>query len=316
MDTFCSSLLNLWLQFLFFFLLREKGVECAKFTFINHCSSTVWPGVLSNAGSSQIPTTGFELSPGASQSFQAPSGWSGRFWARTGCVTEADNRLSCASGDCGSGQVECKGSGATPPATLAEFTLASPSSPSSQDFYDVSLVDGYNLPLIVQASGGAGDCPTTGCLVDLKARCPAELRAGDGCKSACEAFGKPEFCCSGAYANPTTCKPSTYSQLFKSACPKSYSYAFDDPTSTFTCSGGADYSITFCPTPSPSQSHQKSFDSDPPPIPKPATDAVSLADNYWLANLASDAISTKEGVPFLHQLSLMLASTSSLVLLL
>ncbi|KAH0973543.1 hypothetical protein GBA52_025699 [Prunus armeniaca] len=36
-----------------------------------------------------------------------------------------------------------------------------------------------------------------------------------------------------------------YSQLFKSACPKSYSYAYDDASSTFTCTG-ADYTITFC----------------------------------------------------------------------
>ncbi|KAL0360532.1 UNVERIFIED_CONTAM: Thaumatin-like protein 1 [Sesamum radiatum] len=35
--------------------------------------------------------------------------------------------------------------------------------------------------------------------------------------------------------------------MFKNACPRSYSYAFDDATSTFTCSG-ADYTITFCPS--------------------------------------------------------------------
>ncbi|MCI07889.1 thaumatin-like protein 1-like, partial [Trifolium medium] len=34
-------------------------------------------------------------------------------------------------------------------------------------------------------------------------------------------------------------------------CPKAYSYAYDDASSTFTCSG-ADYSITFCPTSSSS----------------------------------------------------------------
>ncbi|KAM0967641.1 hypothetical protein FF1_016149 [Malus domestica] len=35
--------------------------------------------------------------------------------------------------------------------------------------------------------------------------------------------------------------------MFKSACPRSYSYAYNDVTSTFTCSG-ADYIITFCPS--------------------------------------------------------------------
>uniref|UniRef100_M8BCU8 Thaumatin-like protein 1 n=1 Tax=Aegilops tauschii TaxID=37682 RepID=M8BCU8_AEGTA len=37
------------------------------------------------------------------------------------------------------------------------------------------------------------------------------------------------------------------------ACPRSYSYAFDDPTSTFTCAGGPDYTVTFCPGATPSQ---------------------------------------------------------------
>ncbi|RRT62041.1 hypothetical protein B296_00035072 [Ensete ventricosum] len=80
--------------------------------------------------------------------------------------------------------------------------------------------------------------------------CPKELRVDGGggvvaCKSACEAFGLDEYCCSGEYANPTSCKPSFYSTIFKAACPRAYSYAFDDGTSTFT--GKAyDYTIVFC----------------------------------------------------------------------
>ncbi|THU73455.1 hypothetical protein C4D60_Mb04t23030 [Musa balbisiana] len=227
------------------------GVEGSVFTFVNKCGETVWPGILSNAGSPQLESTGFELPVASSRSFQAPTGWSGRFWARTGCSASAvgGGAWSCATGDCGSGQVECNGAGAAPPATLAEFTLA-PSS-AGRDFYDVSLVDGYNLPMVVEASAGA--CAATGCVVDLNRMCPAELRAagGEACRSACEAFGTPEYCCSGAFASPATCQPSAYSQMFKEACPKSYSYAFDDPTSTFTCAGGADYTITFCPESAP-----------------------------------------------------------------
>lgn len=152
---------------------------------------------------------------------------------------------SCSTGDCGSGQVECNGSGASPPATLAEFTLGS----GSQDFYDVSLVDGYNVALVIEASGGSGMCATTGCVTDLNRYCPVELRVsnGDACKSACEAFGNPEYCCSGAYNTPATCKPSVYATMFKMVCPRSYSYAHDDPPSTFTCTG-ADYTVAFCPS--------------------------------------------------------------------
>uniref|UniRef100_A0A0E0ENQ3 Thaumatin-like protein n=1 Tax=Oryza meridionalis TaxID=40149 RepID=A0A0E0ENQ3_9ORYZ len=231
------------------FFQGSVGVGAITFTFTNRCTDTVWPGVLSGSGTPPLETTGFALSPGGSRSLYAPSGWSGRFWARSGCDFDDSGKGSCATGDCGSGQVECRGAGASPPATLAEFTL---NGADGKDFYDVSLVDGYNLPMLVQAS--APDCPDTGCLVDLNERCPSELRADDGraCRSACEAFGRPEYCCNGAYGNPDTCHPSQYSQLFKSACPKSYSYAYDDATSTFTCNH-TDYTITFCPRSTPSR---------------------------------------------------------------
>ncbi|KAJ8772811.1 hypothetical protein K2173_027988 [Erythroxylum novogranatense] len=235
-----------WLSLVLIFLTTSKGVSGATFTVTNKCGYTVWPGILSNAGSSPLESTGFELPSGGSRSFQAPPNWSGRFWGRTGCTFDpSTGQGSCSTGDCSTNQLECKGQNANPPATLAEFTVQS----GGQDFYDVSLVDGYNLPMIVEPNGGSGSCMMTGCAADLNQQCPAELKvgSGDACKSACEAFGNPEYCCSGAYASPDTCKPSTYSEMFKAACPKSYSYAYDDATSTFTCSG-ADYFITFCPS--------------------------------------------------------------------
>ncbi|KAK1372982.1 thaumatin-like protein 1 [Heracleum sosnowskyi] len=209
----------------------------------------VWPGILAGSGTPPLETTGFELPKQSSRSLQAPTGWSGRFWGRSGCKFNGTGPGSCSTADCGSGQVECNGAGAAPPATLAEFTLGS-GSQGSQDFYDVSLVDGYNLPMIVEASGGSsGMCAATGCVMDLNKYCPDELKVsnGDACKSACEAFGKPEYCCSGAHNTPDTCKPSVYAALFKMACPRAYSYAYDDQTSTFTCTG-ADYTITLCPS--------------------------------------------------------------------
>jgi hypothetical protein len=41
-------------------------------------------------------------------------------------------------------------SGEIPPVTLVEFTLASN---NRQDFFDVSLVDGFNLPISVMPQG-------------------------------------------------------------------------------------------------------------------------------------------------------------------
>ncbi|WJX51261.1 Thaumatin-like protein 1 [Trifolium repens] len=245
MDLLASTYITL-ITLLF---LTPKGVTGSTFTFVNKCDYTVWPGILANAGSPSLGSTGFELPQQTTRSFQAPAGWSGRFWARTGCNFDGSGTGSCLTGDCGSNMIECNGAGAAPPATLAEFTLGT----LGQDFYDVSLVDGYNLPMIVEGSGGSGMCESTGCTSDLNRQCPAELRASDGsaCKSACEAFGSPEYCCSGAYGSPDTCKPSIYSEMFKNACPRSYSYAYDDATSTFTCTA-ADYTVTFCPS-SPSK---------------------------------------------------------------
>ena len=135
----------------------------------------MWPGILSNAGSPRLEPTGFELQPGAAHAVPAPSGWSGRMWARTGCSQDgATGRLVCATGDCGSSAAECAGAGA---ASLTEFTI---DGSGGLDFYDVSLVDGYNLPVLVETSGGGGSsrpasCATAGCVADLNAMCPAAV---------------------------------------------------------------------------------------------------------------------------------------------
>ncbi|XP_042500670.1 thaumatin-like protein 1b [Macadamia integrifolia] len=219
------------------------------FMFKNNCGYTVWPGTLTGDNKPQLSSTGFELASGATNSIDAAAGWSGRFWGRTYCSSSTGS-TKCETADCGSGQVACNGAGAIPPATLAEFTIGSNS--ADQEFYDVSLVDGFNLPLSVTPQGGTGDCKTVGCSANVNSVCPSELSAkgSDGttiaCKSACTQFGNPEYCCTGAFNTSQTCKPTKYSQIFKGQCPQAYSYAYDDPTSTATCTG-ANYLITFCP---------------------------------------------------------------------
>ncbi|KAL6274089.1 hypothetical protein ACE6H2_024781 [Prunus campanulata] len=174
-----------------------SGGNSATFTITNKCSNTIWPGILSNAGTDQLPTTGFALNSGESNTFSVPTSWSGRLWGRTLCSQDpTSGKFTCLTGDCGSSVVECAGGGAAPPATLAEFTL---NGAGGLDFYDVSLVDGYNLPMTVVPEGGTGgNCTTTGCVVDLNAGCPSELKVmasdeGVACKSACEAFGDPHL---------------------------------------------------------------------------------------------------------------------------
>ncbi|CAH9147013.1 unnamed protein product [Cuscuta epithymum] len=225
------------------------AVQSTKFTVINNCPYTIWPATLTGGGKPQQTPTGFELAHGASTSFDITAPWTGRFWARTQCSADQSGKFSCVTADCGSGQLACNGAGAIPPATLAEFTLGGY---QGQDFYDVSLVDGFNLPISVVPDNNK--CLSTSCPVDVNARCPPELAwrnsngATVGCKSACLALNQPQYCCTGAFGTPQTCPPTQYSKIFKGMCPQAYSYAYDDKTSTFTCQDGqANYAITFCP---------------------------------------------------------------------
>ncbi|XP_061968453.1 pathogenesis-related thaumatin-like protein 3.5 [Populus nigra] len=235
--------LHVHLPLLLILLLISSGpkmMECARiFTIVNYCQETVWPGVTPG---DNFNGGGFELKSGQSIVFTAPVGWSGRIWGRTGCKFDKNGSGSCKTGPCGT-SLKCKASGETP-ASLAEFTL------TTLDFYDVSLVDGFNLPIAVTPVNGKGNCSVAGCDADLRDTCPSELAVKSNgkviaCRSACDVFNTDEYCCRGVYGNPVVCQPTYYSKKFKEACPTAYSYAYDDPTSIFTCSG-TDYIVSFC----------------------------------------------------------------------
>ncbi|KAG6377508.1 thaumatin family-domain-containing protein [Boletus reticuloceps] len=165
------------------------------------------------------------FSPSHSDIFQVPSDWTaGRIWGRRDCDFSTNpGPNSCLDGGCNGG-LQCDPNGGTgvPPASLAEFTLNS----GGTDYYDVSLVDGYNLPLSITNTVG---CGIANCPVDLGPNCPAPLIGPFdstgfpvGCKSACEANldGNPANspnCCSGQYNTPATCPSSgvAYYSYFK-----------------------------------------------------------------------------------------------------
>ncbi|KAK2973861.1 hypothetical protein RJ640_011838 [Escallonia rubra] len=94
--------------------------------------------------------------------------------------------------------------------------------------------------------------------MDLNGFCTAELQVRDGggevvaCKGQCLALQQDKYCCIRAYETPNTCRPTLYSRVFKDACPRSYSYPFDDDSNTFNCDSRAGYLITLCPSPSTS----------------------------------------------------------------
>jgi hypothetical protein len=201
---------------------------------------------------------GWELKSGLRSDFAVPKDLSAsRIWGRTNCKTLADGRFFCETGDCGFYSCAYGGiqRGGRTPATLAEFTL---SGHGSQDYYDVSLVDGYNLKMSIQpkkmdtSQQGTYWCTNPNCVSDLNVNCPLDLQYKSsttgqviGCLSACEKFNADRYCCRNAYGHPETCPPTFYSKIFKNACPTAYSYAYDDKTSTFFCKNTG-YDITFC----------------------------------------------------------------------
>ncbi|TKY70336.1 Thaumatin protein 1 [Spatholobus suberectus] len=208
-----------------------SGSYAATLIITKKCSYTVWPAILSAAGTSPLSATGFALNPGDSNNIAVPPAWSGRLWGRTLCSHGIAGKFSCVTGDCGSSTIECAGNNAASPVTLVEFTL---NGTGGLDLYGVSLVYGFNLPVRIEPRGG--NCRVTGCVRDLNAACPIELKVvrdgeGVGCKNACHA------------------EPCLHSELFKSACPGAHLYAYDHDS--FTCAS-ADYTINFCPTSSTS----------------------------------------------------------------
>ncbi|TDL27725.1 thaumatin-like protein [Rickenella mellea] len=246
-------------------LVLVSGVAGRTFTVYNGCPFTIWPAMFTDLNvAPNVPSypTGWEAGAYTSVSFNVPDNWkSGRIWGRRNCnfsVNPGPN--SCATGGCNGGlQCDAHTGTGVPPATVAEFTLQGD---GFKDFYDVSLVDGYDLPMRISNNKG---CPVADCPVDLGPNCPAPLKGPYdasgfplGCKSACAANldGNPTNspnCCSGQFGTAAACPPSgvAYYSYFKGNCPNAYGYAFDESSgdALWTCDSGlnADFTVTFCP---------------------------------------------------------------------
>nr|XP_043608426.1 thaumatin-like protein [Erigeron canadensis] len=223
--TIFSTIISCLLLLPFVFQIANAAV----FDIQNNCPYTVWAGA--------VPGGGRQLNSGQSWYLNVPAGTQGgRIWPRTNCNFDGSGQGRCETGDC-NGRLECQNYG-TPPNTLAEFAL---NQFNNLDFIDISLVDGFNLAL--EFSPTSSGC-TRGivCSADINGQCPNELRAPGGCNNPCTVFKTDEYCC-----NSGTCGPTTYSMFFKERCPDAYSYPKDDATSTFTCPGGTEYKVVFCP---------------------------------------------------------------------
>ncbi|CAK9170458.1 unnamed protein product [Ilex paraguariensis] len=209
---------------------REERVVTLLTTFDvrNNCPYTVWAAA--------VPGGGQRLDKGQTWQINVPAGTKqARIWPRTNCNFDGAGRGSCQTGDC-NGLLQCQGFG-VPPNTLAEYAL---NQFNNLDFFDISLVDGFNVPL--EFSPTSGGCQGIRCTADINGQCPNELKAPGGCNNPCTVFKTDQYCC-----NSGNCGPTDYSRFFKDRCPDAYSYPKDDQTSTFTCLGGGDYRVVFCP---------------------------------------------------------------------
>jgi len=185
---FDLSLRKAMITCLGFLLLAAAEGEAQNRTFnlVNNCGTTLWIGINGSAMGSLPGGLTLAPSPGNCTTSSCPSGqtcnagtglcqlvlsppanFSGRLWPMTGCSfnssglcpTSSITGLSvncCATGGCetntaspGTWGLSCVNSG-QPPATVAELTLSS----TGQDNYDVSLVDGFNIP--VESTPGPG----------------------------------------------------------------------------------------------------------------------------------------------------------------
>ncbi|KAF9267018.1 Osmotin, thaumatin-like protein [Marasmius fiardii PR-910] len=234
--------------------------ESRAVTVKNNCGFTIWCVVYTdpniNGGNVKLDQpTGWEAPAGSSVTFNMPSNWTaGMIWGRRECNFSGSSQsssTSCVSGACPGGLV-CTSPG-VPPITKAEFTLS-----SQGDFYDVSMTDGFNLPIQITNNQ---KCPVASCPVDLNAACPSQLKGGttqDGstasCKSSCFANldgkqGDSPNCCTGNSSTPNSCSQAgvQFFDYFKGRCPNGYAYAYDDSALVRCGASNTDYIVTFCP---------------------------------------------------------------------
>lgn len=121
--------------FIFSILFFISTATAATFEILNQCGYTVWAAA--------SPGGGRRLNSGQSWTLNVPARTSmARIWGRTNCNFDSSGRGRCETGDC-TGGLQCTGWG-QPPNTLAEYAL---NQFNNLDFYDISLVDGFNIPM-------------------------------------------------------------------------------------------------------------------------------------------------------------------------
>lgn len=187
-----------------------------NFVLQNQCSKAIEVGVLQNG---QSTPTYYTIGSGSSQTVSLAANWAGRTWGRIDCDQSSEQ----------SDNTQCGVPGTPNPASLAEFTFEGS---GNQDFYDLSMVDGYNLPISIAPIGASQGSTKYQCGTPVCATlptCPSDLTVlttqGDllACQSDCSHYNLPQYCCTGSYNSAATCSGGPYAPMIKSACPDAYS---------------------------------------------------------------------------------------------
>lgn len=243
-----------------------------RLSITNRCEFPVWMVTIPNANIPPLSDSTVQLSKGQSHDYSIPNnGWAGRFWPKVGCDS---NGMNCAAGEA---IPPCPPSGCQPPAdTKVEINFANLNS-TEPTWYNISLVDGYSLPIEIKPRGEvSGSCITTKCNLSL-AECPQNEIQGLGdlrvikdgkavqCLSPCKKWnypapfglGKPEteapgvnLCCpnndvEGCRKGIVT--QTNFVQTVHRTCPTAYSYAYDDQAGLHSCPTQKSFDVTLCP---------------------------------------------------------------------
>ncbi|MBN1165508.1 MAG: thaumatin family protein [Methanospirillaceae archaeon] len=252
-----------------------SGSECCPSV---RCEKAKCGDTICNTGEIPLPYDGgFVLGPGESKDVTVKvtkeriTTGSGnlKLWARTGCkpTGDPDYPIVCDTANCDMdyavhSRVECGGLGSRLPATVAEITF---NGAFGLDSYDISLVDGWNVPMFLEPISGnynrtnePNKCTCSGGFRDLAPLAEQEIpkmvykvdEKPAAVWSACaysrivEQNPNDAYCCTGEFHDAKKCQdnagnwPADYktASFFQNYYPKAYAFAYGDPTGgNFVC---------------------------------------------------------------------------------
>ena len=149
--------------------------SAVELSVVNNCPYSVWLATTPNFGIDPLPDGVVRLNNGERHIYQiSDRGWAGRFWPKINCDGSGE---AC---EFGQSSPPCPANGCQPPAdTKIEFNFP-PAPYTDASWYDISLVDGYSLPMTISPRGiNEGGCVFTDCAMSLD-DCPQNEGNGIG----------------------------------------------------------------------------------------------------------------------------------------